>query len=907
MPKTIRKKPGAPDQRLAKIAGIFEDISYEYWNRQIDYTGKVRVVPAPVTPDPKIEGMGDMICVGDPPFTLDPKGRPISNAGCLFLPGLVPEIPCPVFISCGVNHGEGYQTFNKAVEAIRGEPLSVDDQLRMVTEFHSPTRIIGEGNPDFLIRQENNPKGPELAEIGMLCAMQYLGIPAQRARVDVLDTLTRESFIRTGRRYLLEPVHRSSRDEIKYLEQNRGSTEYGVNFYYSPTGERYLTRDQLVDVIDEYRDSGHSAGDRKDLADRLSDISSLRKKMNEYQRLVLHRDVPELFFFEVDESRFNVGDVDDMMANVMSDMGDEALDGELDGFLERFTAATPSEYHHCDLMENPLFRSDMILTLRKVPHDLPYEARVTWVDPQGPEASKMLPHLRQIYPDHPINLGVMRHSASKRAIAGGRLTCIAEVFDHPNYPLLMHVRDSFFNPKECSERFRQMPDGSLVGRQFLHSRKDVSDWSENGIPLWDAMASCVSEEYIMFKGDRTRANKVLYGVLGSAEMMMASERLGNTSFNFREFDADLMPIDGRPTRTYGDLSDGAARDEAISDTKRIQSQFGKVIAVNMCAAASTLVGTGDELFNPRNPDIVVQTDATNCYLLEHLRRRAIDDPAQYVMASVYEASIELQSELMGATVGQVGEIRGVLLDSVVSSLSQLEDGLGGILDEADDVLYDLPRSELAGNNFNMPTLFLLSLARLVDPEGSDAPAFFDSLVEKSYGRWPAVFNPLMPHDTEILELIEGARQGDLYSPPDEVVKCISDTTDRIVAEGRLLIASEMSLENKTDLLDRFIVVLGTNPSRLTEAISEIQGDPPFNTLTFTEKMSRLRMVKLRQAITLSETRSIQEVEDYARESQSEAEGEDFFASTLKTKFPGLYFNQEDTRFFYRKANKSEFD
>ena len=268
---TKTKAPGASSYE--PLVRAFEEIR----------PGKVHVLEKGLDAPRELAAYGPLVYVGDDPFTLDERGWPVANAGCLFLPDLtgqfLPELTNPVFVTARVNHGEGFIAMADAIQRVREGELSPDEEYKLVTEFYSPARIIGQHRPDFLVRQENVPEGAHLAELGKLFARHVIGVPPMRARIDVRDNYTRNAFIKSGRRYLMEPLHMTSRGEADFLARNQGTTEHGVNFYYAPTGERYLTVDQLRTVAEDYESSVASARTpqnagtaRELLAGRLEDI-----------------------------------------------------------------------------------------------------------------------------------------------------------------------------------------------------------------------------------------------------------------------------------------------------------------------------------------------------------------------------------------------------------------------------------------------------------------------------------------------------------------------------------------------------------------------------------------------------------------------------------------------------------
>ncbi|MFH1788961.1 MAG: hypothetical protein ABH834_06245, partial [Candidatus Altiarchaeota archaeon] len=85
MSKTVHKAR-EPDERAQRLAKVFDGMSFEYWGRQVDYSGKVRVIPKSVSAPKELAPYGDLVYVGDPLLATGEDGRPRSNAGCLFLP-----------------------------------------------------------------------------------------------------------------------------------------------------------------------------------------------------------------------------------------------------------------------------------------------------------------------------------------------------------------------------------------------------------------------------------------------------------------------------------------------------------------------------------------------------------------------------------------------------------------------------------------------------------------------------------------------------------------------------------------------------------------------------------------------------------------------------------------------------
>ncbi|MFH1789084.1 MAG: hypothetical protein ABH834_06865, partial [Candidatus Altiarchaeota archaeon] len=797
----------------------------------------------------------------------------------------------PVFVACRVNHGEGVTAIADAVTAIRGSPLTGDEQNRLITEFFSPSKIIGRRQPDYLVRKENVPNGTELAELGKLFGRYYMDVPPGRARIDATDRSTRNAYIISGRRYALEPIHLSTRGEIEFLDRYQGTTEHGVRFYYG-IRERYLTVDQLGEVVDAYKTSERRPQDRELLGDRLEDISRLARQDNMYAKEVLHQSLKELSFFEVDEARFSVADVDTMRDRVRSDAADDVLVGELDAFMERYIGATDPDYHHCDPRDNQLFRTDMIRTLRQLPHEIPYEMRANWVHPTDPVAQKIMPKLTASFGDYPTNLGVLRHTASKRAIAGERLTAIAEIWESPDSTRLVHVRDSYFNEEECARSFRKMPDGRIVGIHMLANVAELEGWQANGEMLDPPTNWAVSEEYMQYKEDRLTAHRIFFRHLGDEDVMMPSRRLGNSSLWVREFDQGLIAIDKRPARDYANFG----------HTQYLQESFGRILAVNITGAASTLVGTGDELYNPEHPSQLRQSDATNCYGLERLTRRVTSEPGQYAMAAIYETETELMSGIMGAREQELRAIRGSLVSGFTESQRIMEDAVPAIIDDVNASLCDRPRSQLAGLDFNMPKKMLVAVARFINPEREDAGELFDRLVNMEYRDGRRVLNPDDADDARVLRVLDGARHGGLYASAQDTAAAFSLETDRLGSVGRHVIGSETGVEKRTELVDALTVALSANSDARGSVVETIQRDAGFPTLDYGEKLRRLRMLKLRQAINSSPLREMYAVEDYARECavcQKPVQGEDRFIETLPERFHGLFFTEEDSRFFYQ--------
>lgn len=894
MSKTVHMAKG-PDEHAQRLADVFRGLSFECWGRQVEYAGKVRVIPKPANAPEELAPYSQLVYVGDPLLATGQDERPLSNAGCLFLPDpsgkFLPEVKNPVFVACKVNHAEGMTAFCNAVGEIRGSPLTAEEQMTIYEGFFSPSKIIGRRRPDYLVRKENVPEGARLAELGKLFGRYYLGVPPGRARIDTTDASTRNSYIKSGRRYSLEPVHMSTRVEIDMLDRYQGTTEHGVRFYYG-IRERYLTVDQLSEVVDAYTTSDRSTQDRKLLGDRLDDISQLASQDNMYAKEVLHQNLKELSFFEVDETRFTVADVDKMTDRVRSDLADDALVGELAEFVERYTTATDPNYHHCDPRENHLFRADMIHTLRQLPHDLEYEIRAEWVHRDSPEAKSILPRLAVNYGKHPTNLGILRHTDSKRAIAGERLSAIAEIWDNPDTPRLVHVRDSYFNQDECFRSFRMMPDGRIVGREFVTTRAESDAW-EQGELIDPPMAMAVSEEYIQYKADRMLAHSIFYRHTGDEDVMMRTQRLGETSLWVRDFDPELVAIDKRPARHYGN----------IGQTRSIQRSFGRMLCVNLTGAASTLVGTGDELYNPSQPNELRQTDATNCYFFDRLARKVTAEPSLYAMAAIDEMETELLSEVMGVGAHDLGEIRRSLVDGFAESQGRIEEALPAVIDDVSQGLCDRPRSQIVGLEFNMPKKMLVAVARFINPERTDAGELFDRLVNMEYKDGNRVLNPQDANDAQILRVLDEARGGSLYASAGNTAAAFTAETDRLLTVGRRVIGSETGVEKRTEIVDALTVAVSTDCDATSAVIETLERDGDFPELLYGEKMNRLRMLKLRQAINSSPLREIGDIEGYAMEcagfGKRAGEGEDRFVETLQEKYPGVYFTEEDSRFFYQ--------
>lgn|GEM_PF-3468423 len=900
----ITSKASTGDQPWVPLVKTLEGLSFDYWGRPVSYGGKVDVIPKPERVHPKLEAFGDLIYAGDPPFALDEHGFPKSNAGCLFLPGVIPEITYPIFIACKVNHGEGFNALGKLVDILRGgeNTFTGEEQLRVLTRAYSPARIIGEGKPDFLVRQESGEKGEELSELGRLFARHYLGLPSERVRIDVRDKSTLQKFIRSGGRYMLEPKAMSLSEEMSFLSKNRGHSKFGVPFYYSQTGERFLTADDLKLVIDDYK----SGSDRILLERRLEDIARMRETNNQYKELVLNQVVPELSFFEVDESRFGVQDVHDVVG-VRSAMSKQDLCGVLDGLYEKYLSATPPEYHSCDVLENPFFRRNMIKTLQALPSESPYELTIRAINPESRLGRRLLPLFKKHFGDYPMNIGVSAHTASKRANVGPRNTGLVEWYEGREQRL-MHWRESKFTISEAKQNFRRMPDGRISGRDTLSHAASLQAWEERGVPLSQREARRVSEEYSQYRRDRVSAHRIYFEHLGDEDIMVESQRLGQSSIWARPFLPELIAIDKRPTRDHGDLDDPEARRRNIENTLAIQRSFGRLLCVNITAAANPLTGTGDELYNPGNPEIVRQTDATGCYRLSRLARKVTDSPSQYMMAAIYEMEVELMSEIMGASPEELGEIRGALLDSVIESQQKIEKDLPKIIDEMEDKLYDSPRSEHVGQRFNLPKKMLVSLARFINPLRDDSGELFNRIVNMQYSDGSSVLDPDDKDDVKIIGLINSARKGAFYTSPQELAGLISSHTDALAETGRRLISSERSIEGKSEVVDSLTIALGVdcNKAQATKRILDgdlSMPDGGIGSVSMEEKLDRLRSIKLMRAINSSVMRDVNRVEEHARALVNASGGdinlaEEKFLETLPNQFPGLHLTEEDARFFF---------
>lgn len=891
MPRTKTVNSGAHECR--RLVEAFEGLSFDYWGRRVEYANNVSVIKKPADVPEKLKAYGDLVYVGDPVFALNGKNRPLSNAGCLFLPGLFPEIKNPVYIACKVNHGEGLTAFVKIVEAIRGKPFTNDEQVRLATEFYSPAKIVGEHEPHFLVRKEEVPDGMRLAELGRLFARHYMRVPSERARIDVLDKKTRDAFIRSGRRHILEPLHGTPQQEVAFIKKHQGATPSGVRFHYA-NRERFLTVAQLSEVVEDFRQSEKDGSDRELLSRRLSEIVALRNTPNEYMRLVAKQEVPELRFFAVDENKFNAGDMEAVMQKMDGGIENKKLVGELDSLMEKCFRATPQEYHFCDPVENPVFRRGMIRALYQLPLASAYEVLAEWLPPRSPVAQRILPQLKAHFGDHPINFGLIRHTASKRAIAGERLTGIAEVWDNPDSPKLIHVRDSYFNAEECLRTFRMTSEGSLVGRG------DASGMGKGGVEFWEGKEldgdtlNGLVDEYVRYKQDRIAAQRILFRHLGDEDMMMESKRLGDTSLWVRNFRPEFIAIDKRPARDY----------ENTNATEKVQAAFGKILCVNLSGTASPLIGTGDELYNPANSTQVCQTDATRGYNLGRLSKKIVEESDLYVMGAVYETEQELLSEIMGVSSDKIGGIRTPLLESFVDAERRIENELPVIIDDVEKEIFDAPRTSLAGNRFNMQKKLLAALTHFIDPERADAGMLFDRLANMRYRGGGRVLNPGDKNDEQILDIIDSARKGGVYSKPEDVAELISRKTDEIMDAGRRIVATENLVENKTELTDAFIVALTVDCERVDDALKIINGDESFADATFNEKFDRLRALKLKQAVRSQGGRSVGELIGHALGCMSECgqdrrAAEEKFFQTLEERFPGLYFTEEDSRFFFR--------
>jgi len=281
----------------------------------------------------------------------------------------------------------------------------------------------------------------------------------------------------------------------------------------------------------------------------------------------------------------------------------------------------------------------------------------------------------------------------------------------------------------------------------------------------------------------------------------------------------------------------------------------------------------------------------------------------YVMAAIYEAETERISDIMRVSSIRLEGIRKSLLDGFVESQKRIEDAIPAIIDDAQRALYDAPRGEVAGARFNMPKKMLLAVARFIDPARPDAPALFDRLANMRYADGTQVLKTSNPEDERIRRALDSARGGTLYAKPLEIAEAISAQTESLTEVGRRVIAREEDTENKTELIDELTVALSTDCARVHEAVATLAGDREFPRLPYGEKISRLRMLKLRQAINTSGTRSTQQVEDYARDctrkTGNPVEGRLMFAQNLPQQFPGLYFTEEDSRFFYDTVMNTE--
>jgi len=296
-------------------------------------------------------------------------------------------------------------------------------------------------------------------------------------------------------------------------------------------------------------------------------------------------------------------------------------------------------------------------------------------------------------------------------------------------------------------------------------------------------------------------------------------------------------------------------------------------------------------------------------MLNRLEKRITDDPQLYMMASIYEMGTELYSEIMGASVEDLAGIRASLLDSFVASHKRIEGEIPAVISDVSEVLCDTPRTALVGSSFNLPKKIPLSLARFIDPKRRDAGMLFNTLENLKYPDGTSVLDLSDETDQRILNLLASARKGNLYARPAEVAEAVSAQTDHLLDVGRMLTAPEKSIENKSEVADALTVALGVDCENIDNALRVIGGDTELPNVAFQEKLDRLRMLKLTQAINSVGTRNMKDVETYAMECMGEEKtkqrAEDRFVETLQERFPGMYFTEEDSIFFFETMHNTD--
>ncbi|MFH1835884.1 MAG: hypothetical protein ABH851_06820, partial [Methanobacteriota archaeon] len=126
--------------------------------------------------------------------------------------------------------------------------------------------------------------------------------------------------------------------------------------------------------------------------------------------------------------------------------------------------------------------------------------------------------------------------------------------------------------------------------------------------------------------------------------------------------------------------------------------------------------------------------------------------------------------------------------------------------------------------------------------------------------------------------------------------------------GRRLISSERSIEGKSEVVDSLAIALGVdcNKAQATKRILDEDLSMPdggIGSVSWEEKLDRLRSIKLMRAINSSSMRDVNQVEEHAR-ALVHSSGRDInlaeekFVETLPDQFPGLHLTEEDARFFF---------